>query len=112
MSVRATTWALYDVPELAPDLDPTARLVLLVLADQVDHMGQGCWTSNRTIALAVGASVRTVQRRLAELRDAGLIKYGDQRLVSHLRSDRKPTVWDLCLGLGGRYIDTNPGARA
>ena len=42
-------------------------------------------------------SERTIQRYLADLRDAGLIFEGDQELVSHVRADRRPTVYDLDL---------------
>lgn len=95
VSASATAWALYQVtPEEA---DPLARLVLLVLADHAHKDGSSAFPSVATIAGSVGLSDRTVQRKLAALLDAGLIRLGDQGLVSHLRADRRPTVYDLAL---------------
>jgi hypothetical protein len=53
-------------------LVPSARLVLLSLADHADDAGE-CWPSQATIADRTGLSVRAVRKYLAELEDKGLI---------------------------------------
>ena len=92
MSLRATTWALYDV---GPEVDPYARLILLVLADHADNDGRGAGLSKASLARYVGCGETTVYRRLADLERAGLIARGDQDVVAYLPADRRPTVWDL-----------------
>lgn len=98
MSLRATTWALYEVgPEVA---DPYARLMLLVLADHADHDGRGAGLSKATLARFVGCGETTVYRRLRALERDGLIVRGDQGIVAYLPADKRPTVWDLPLVRG------------
>jgi hypothetical protein len=93
MSLRATTWALYDVgPDLA---DAQARLILLVLADNADDDGRGAAVSKRTMAVATGLGESTIYRRLRALQESGLIAPGDDRIVAYLPADKRPRVWDL-----------------
>lgn len=93
MSTTAVSWALYD----APAGDPTARLILTHLAEHADRDGRGAYPSVPTIAEDVEVSVRTVRRHLDSLEGRGLIRRGDQQLVSHYPADRRPVVWDLNL---------------
>lgn len=93
VSVQAVGWVLYGMtPEEA---DPTDRLILLVLADHAHPDGTRAFPAVSTIAAAVGVSDRTVQRRLAELLERGLIRLGDQGHVGHLRGGHRPVVYDL-----------------
>lgn len=74
--------------------------VLLKLADVASKDGTRAWRAvggSDGIAAELGVSPRSVQRCLAELRTAGLIRPGDQRHVAAIRADRRPTVYDLAL---------------
>jgi len=91
MSIEATAWALKkaDVP------DPIAHLVLIGLADHAADDGTGSWPSIATLAKYARCSERSVQRKLRALEEMGTIVQGDQRIVQHVRSDRRPIVWNL-----------------
>lgn len=93
MSLRATLWALYD----APTTDPTAKLVLLVLADHAGDDGRDAFPSVAKIARAAGVTERTVQRHLRDLEAAGLIVKGDGEKAGRAikRSGYIPTTYDL-----------------
>lgn len=93
MSVKAMSWALYEVPELKP----TTRLVLAILADHAGHDGTGAFPSQKTIGAAVGIDPRNIRGHLQELVRLGVIKKGDQRHVQHIPANYRPTVYDLCL---------------
>ncbi len=94
MSLAALAWALWH----AETKDPTERVVLIRLGDHADPDGRGAYPSQRTLA-GLDLTVRTVRRHLDALECRGLIRRGDQRLVDHIRSDRRPIVWDLDLSL-------------
>lgn len=68
MSVRAISWALG-----AETGKPTAKLVLLALANYADDDGI-CWPSQARIARETEQSVDSIQRRLRDLESAGLIE--------------------------------------
>jgi hypothetical protein len=93
MSLRAMTWAL----EQAPVTDPTQALVLVALADSAQEDGRNAWPSQATLARRARVSDRSVRRILAQLEADGVIRRGDQRVVEHLKADRRPVVWDLNL---------------
>lgn len=82
---------------LEQDVEPMAKLVLLVLADQADSKGRGAYPAVGTVATTVPCDRATVQRRLRDLEQAGLLRQGDQELVAHYRADRRPKVYDLVL---------------
>lgn len=84
-------WALncHDAP------DPLAKLVLIGLANHADSNGANAHPGAPTLAKYADCSRRSVVRKLKELEAVGLIVRGDQRLVAHLRGDRRPIVWDL-----------------
>ena len=77
MSIRALNWA-FDV-----DLEPSAKIVLLSLADHADDTGQ-CWPSQQTLAKKTSQSVDSVQRRLKELERLGFITHTARRRASHV----------------------------
>lgn len=56
-----------------PKLSPSARLLLLILKSYSDSSGLHCYPGEDTLAKNLGASTRTVQRLVAELRKAGLL---------------------------------------
>lgn len=86
-------WAL----KTAPVDDPLEHLILIGLADHAGPDGTGARPAASTLAEYARCSVRTVRYRLRGLEAAGLIVRGDQRIVEHLRADRRPVVWDLDL---------------
>ncbi|WP_239404666.1 helix-turn-helix domain-containing protein [Frankia sp. Cj3] len=95
MSSTAVAWALYH----APKVDPTARLILVYLAEHADKDGRGAWPSASTIAEDLEVSIPTVRRHLKALEDGQLIVRGTQELVAHISADRRPVVWDLSLDI-------------
>lgn len=91
MSLQAMVWAL----KTAPVPDPISHLVLIGLADHADDSGRNARPSVATLSDYARCSMRSVQRKLRTLEDCGLIWAGDQASVQHLRSDRRPVVYDL-----------------
>ena len=79
--------------------DPTARHVLLLLADSAGLNGEAAFPSRATLSNASGLSIRTVQRKLMDLQEAGLIKRGNQKIAQAYidRQDRIPIVYDICV---------------
>jgi biotin operon repressor len=54
-------------------LDPTAKLVLLKMADHADHDGANVYPSVPAIASACGLKDRAVQSAIRRLRDLGAV---------------------------------------
>lgn len=54
--------------------EPTTKLVLLALADHVNHDGGECWPSVGYLAWKTGLAERTVQYILKDLREAGVLE--------------------------------------
>lgn len=94
MSVQAVSWALRDAPVGG---DCTSRLILVILADYAKPDGRGAYPSVQTVSQVARVSERCVRQHLKRLREDGVIRHGDQKLVSHVRADHRPTVWDLCM---------------
>ncbi len=92
MSLRATTWALYDTPK---DIDATEFRILMIIADNTDDQGQGFYYSIKNLAQLTGVSDRTVQTKLKNLRARNLIIDGDQSIVEYLPANKRPHVYDL-----------------
>jgi DNA-binding transcriptional ArsR family regulator len=63
--------------------DPATKIVLLVLANRVDDLGQ-CWPSRKSISEQTDLSVSSVQRRLNELEKAKLIERKRRRRATTL----------------------------
>lgn len=93
MSLDAMVWALKH----APVDDPIAHLVLIGLADHADPDGREARPSQKRLAEYVNVTDRTVRTKLRLLEESGLIVPGDYQTVAHLRADRRPLVWDLCM---------------
>ncbi|WP_287142614.1 helix-turn-helix domain-containing protein [Achromobacter sp.] len=98
MSVQGMTWALAQriVKE------PTARHVLLCLANYVGAKGEGAFPSVATLAEDTGLSTRTVQNKLRELEAMKVIQRGNQDLVAAYirRADQRPVCYDMDLTRG------------
>lgn len=73
MSVRLLSWVLSDIPHTHPDLDPTARLILVILADHFNEHEGAAWPSVGRVANMAGVSDETVRRHLNDLVDRKLI---------------------------------------
>lgn len=71
------------------NLAPEHKYVLLKMADHADDSGLHVFPSVHTIALHTGLSERTVQRRLRELRDMGLIE------ISRAAQGQRPTEYTI-----------------
>ena len=73
MSIAALNWAWQqDTPT------PTAKLVLLALADRANEDGE-CWPGMGTVAQMAGVSSRSVSTHLAALEEGGLLTRRRQR---------------------------------
>lgn len=100
VTLAALTWALYGDHG---ELDATARLVLCVLGDHAGTEGVA-WPSRQTMAGAAGVSLDTVDRRLRELVDAGVIRQAapaELPAAWHaIRGDRRPRGYVLDGGTG------------
>ena len=94
MSIEAVSWAL-NTKRVAT---PMQRLVLIAVANHADKRGQSAWPSQETLAEYCCCSSRTIRRQLSELEESGIIRRGDQRLVSHFRGGYRPVVYDVDLG--------------
>lgn len=94
VSLNAFIWAASLPMDVAPS---SAYRVLIKLADHADQWGKSAWRDNAQLAVELGTSKRTIERAIRDLKVLGLIKPGDQRLVDHIRPDRRPTVYDLNL---------------
>lgn len=71
------------------DIDPTARLVGLVMAAHADNQGNGIYVSQTTLSDITGLTVRTIRNAQRKLEDAGaIIRKRDHR--QHM-----PPLWSI-----------------
>lgn len=98
MSVQAMTWAL----EQRMVTDPTARHVLLCLANYADKNGRGAFPSVSSLADDTGLSARTVQAKLRALEEQGIVVEGNRAVAAAYinRRDRVPTCYDIIMSRG------------
>jgi len=101
------SWALNLPAQVLKD--PSARHVLLCLANYAGSNGAGAFPSATTLAQDTGLSERTVRYKLDDLEKIGLIHKGNQAIAAvHIdRHDRRPVVYDLQLSRGA-----NPAPRS
>lgn len=80
-------------------VDPTARHVLVCLANRATVGGEAAFPSVETLQLDTGLSERTIRYKLDHLESLGAIKKGDQRIAAKFvgRADRTPTCYDICI---------------
>jgi hypothetical protein len=93
LSIKAIIWALQD----APVDDPTQALILCAMAETAHDDGTEARASQATYAKYARCSERTLRRHIKAMEETGVIIRGDQRLVEHLRPDRRPVVWNLAI---------------
>lgn len=114
MSWEATSWALREAP--APT--PTARLVLIALADRCGRDGRSAWPTIQVLAQEAHTSESTVWRSLKAMEQNGIISRGDQSLARHDEHGRylpmqyRPTVWVLNMGVSLEHVAQKPGKQA
>lgn len=98
MSLQTMVWATTLSGPSKCGIGDAAHLTLIALANYTDPKGRSAWPSQSTIAKDRGVTDRTIKRHFGELEDAGLMRRGDQMLVRHIPSNRRPIVWNLCQG--------------
>lgn len=89
MSIEATAWALH---QRCPT--PTAKLVLLGLANHAHADGTGAWPSVDTLAGYADCDRRTVQRSLRALEGEGLVARSSWQ-PEHIDAARRPVCYEL-----------------
>lgn len=77
--------------------NPTAKLILVGLAEHAHDDGTAAFPSRAKLATYGECSIRSVQRHLKYLRRLGFISTGDQRYVAHIRPDKRPVVYDIAI---------------
>ena len=92
----AVLWVLYEAPDVPAHLLST----LLAVAASTGADGKGAYISAATVAQLTRKTERTAKKDLAELTRLGLLLPGNQRIVAHIRSDRRPNVYDLPMPRG------------
>lgn len=86
------TWALSQQTG-----SPTRKLILLAHANHAHADGTTSWAAVTTIAAYAECSPRTVQREMDVLLRSGCLRPGDQLLLKHVPSGRRPIVYDLAM---------------
>lgn len=86
-------WAL----EFAPPMPAQLIATLSGLARHADKKGRNAYPSVGRLAAYACKSERSVQRDLRDLRNLGLIRFGDQSKAAHLPEGKRPDVYDLAL---------------
>lgn len=72
-------------------------VILLAMADNAWDDGTHVFMGQKKMAAKCRCSVRTLQRHLMELEARGVIRRGDQSLVSQIPAGRRPIVWELVM---------------
>ncbi|MDQ0577899.1 helix-turn-helix domain-containing protein [Streptomyces rishiriensis] len=108
MSYQAQTWV--DKVGITHCKNGGELLVLLRVANHTNAAMRGCYASAETLAGECLMGESTVLKHLRRLKADGVLVPGDPNLVSHLRTDRRPPVYDLAGGhesgcLGGHNVD-------
>jgi DNA-binding Lrp family transcriptional regulator len=95
MSVEAMAWALAQETVA----DPTARHVLLCLANYANQDGQAAFPSVERLRHNTGLSERTIRYKLDLLESLGVIKKGKTEIAAAYigRADRLPVCYDICI---------------
>ncbi|WP_073951546.1 hypothetical protein [Streptomyces kebangsaanensis] len=83
--------------------------VLVAIANYVDKDMKGCRATHGTLADTARCNKRTVGTHVRSLADRKVIVPGDAALVSHIRQDIRPDVWDFNGGLPEQPDDLTTG---
>lgn len=104
MSMKWMVWAFEQTVG-----SPTAKFVLVKLADNTNERSNVCWPSIKLMAEQTELSERSVQRALKELEDGGFIATGKQFAEDGRQSSNS---YRLCPGEGDRMTrGLSPGGR-
>ncbi|OZY39366.1 helix-turn-helix domain-containing protein [Pseudomonas fragi] len=89
--------------------NPSARHVLLCLANYAGSDGRGAFPSAKTLSEDTGLGERTVRLKLDELEQSGFILRGNQAIAAAYidRRDRRPVVYDLQIKRGASAAPRN-----
>ncbi|MFH9090932.1 helix-turn-helix domain-containing protein [Streptomyces sp. NPDC017673] len=96
MSYQAQTWV--DEVGIKHCKNGGELLVLIRVANHTNGEMRGCYASAETLAGECLMGESTVLKHLRRLKAGGVLIPGDPELVSHLRADRRPPVYDLAGG--------------
>ncbi|MER7901350.1 helix-turn-helix domain-containing protein [Streptomyces sp. NPDC096046] len=96
MSYQAQTWV--DEVGIKHCKNGGELLVLIRVANHTNGEMRGCYASAETLAGECLMGESTVLKHLRRLKAGGVLLPGDPELVSHLRADRRPPVYDLAGG--------------
>ncbi|MFB7657930.1 MULTISPECIES: helix-turn-helix domain-containing protein [unclassified Streptomyces] len=96
MSYQAQTWV--DKTGIHQCKNGGELLVLIRVANHTNGEMRGCYASAETLAGECLMGESTVLKHLRRLKAGGVLVPGDPELVSHLRADRRPPVYDLAGG--------------
>ncbi|MFJ8195223.1 helix-turn-helix domain-containing protein [Streptomyces sp. NPDC096094] len=96
MSYQAQTWV--DEVGIHECKNGGELLVLIRVANHTNGEMRGCYASAETLAGECLMGESTVLKHLRRLKAGGVLVPGDKELVSHLRADRRPPVYDLAGG--------------
>ncbi|MFE6885849.1 helix-turn-helix domain-containing protein [Streptomyces sp. NPDC057702] len=96
MSYQAQTWV--DAVGIKHCKNGGELLVLIRVANHTNGEMRGCYASAETLAGECLMGESTVLKHLRRLKAGGVLVPGDPELVSHLRADRRPPVYDLAGG--------------
>lgn len=104
MSFKAVDWVLDH-----SQAEGSARLVLIVLAENADQDDGSCWPSVNTIARRARISTRSVQYALRQLVDMGeLAIHAQAGGHADWRGDRRPNLYVLTAYLAARGATSAP----
>lgn len=94
MSIQAVAWVLKQKVG-----DPTAKHVLLCLANYAGEDGENAFPSVSRLEKDTELSERTIREKLSWLVDKGFIKFGDQTISAAYakRKDRVTVCYDFVL---------------
>jgi hypothetical protein len=73
-------------------------LVLIRVGNHVSGDMRGCFAKAATLAKECLMGESTVLKHLRNLKAAGVLLPGDEKLVDHIRADKRPPVYDLAGG--------------
>ena len=91
LSKAAVLWVMDEAPDVPPHLLST----LIAVARFADENGRGAYISASTVAQLTRKTESQAKRDLGALEKKKLLKRGNQRLVAHIRADRRPVVYNI-----------------
>lgn len=107
LSKPAVLWALYEAEDVPAHLLAT----LIAIAASTGSDGKGAYISAATVAMLTRKTESQAKRDLRALEEKKLIHRGNQRIAAHIRSDRRPVVYDVAMPERGSADATSPAPR-